>query len=210
MMIRSQYFIEQKIWTVSNYLTVAAVFIACIGLFGLASFLTQQRTKEIGIRKVMGASAAGLAAKLAREFLAWVALAVVLACPARLLGVTEDPGHVCLPGARRGRALRAGGPGDDRHRRADRRLADPARGPGESGRFVALRIKWGHDTHFPIFRSGTRLSELMAARYSIRKTGNGYHVPHSDSPVRKRTHFGMLLNDISLEADSRPGTAMAR
>ena len=81
MMIRSQYFIEQKIWTVSNYLTAAAVLIACIGLFGLASFLTQQRTKEIGIRKVVGASAAGLAARLSREFLAWVALAVVLACP---------------------------------------------------------------------------------------------------------------------------------
>ena len=81
MMIRSQYSIEQKIWTVSNYLTVAAVFIACIGLFGLASFLTQQRTKEIGVRKVMGASAAGLAEKLAREFVALVILAIVLACP---------------------------------------------------------------------------------------------------------------------------------
>ena len=81
LMIQSQYFIEQKIWTVSNYLTAAAVLIACIGLFGLASFMTQQRTKEIGIRKVMGASAVGLAAKLSREFLAWVALAVVLAYP---------------------------------------------------------------------------------------------------------------------------------
>jgi len=93
LLVRSQYSIEQKIWTVSNYLTVAAVFIACIGLFGLALFLTQQRTKEIGIRKVMGASAAGLAAKLARDFLAWVALAVVLACPlaywvsAKILGI---------------------------------------------------------------------------------------------------------------------------
>ncbi len=81
LMIRSQYVVEQKIWTASNYLTATAVFIACIGLFGLSLFMTQQRTKEIGIRKVMGASAAGLAAKLARNFLAWVALAVVLACP---------------------------------------------------------------------------------------------------------------------------------
>jgi putative ABC transport system permease protein len=82
LMIRSQYSIEQKIWNVSNYLSLAAVFIACIGLFGLASFLTQQRTKEIGVRKVMGASAPGLTMKLAREFLIWVTLAVVLACPA--------------------------------------------------------------------------------------------------------------------------------
>jgi putative ABC transport system permease protein len=60
---------------------MAAVFIACIGLFGLASFLTQQRTKEIGIRKIMGASASGLVSKLAMEFLVWVTLAIVLGCP---------------------------------------------------------------------------------------------------------------------------------
>ena len=93
LMIRDQYFVEQKIWTVSNYLTATAVFIACIGLFGLALFMTQQRTKEIGIRKVMGASAAGLAGKLARDFLVWVGLAIVLACPlaywvsAKILGI---------------------------------------------------------------------------------------------------------------------------
>jgi putative ABC transport system permease protein len=81
MMVRSQYFVEQRIWTISNYLSVTAVFIACIGLFGLASFLTQRRTKEIGIRKVMGASASGLTMGLAREFLLWVGAAVVVALP---------------------------------------------------------------------------------------------------------------------------------
>jgi putative ABC transport system permease protein len=82
MLIHDQYYIEQKIWTASKYLTSASVFIACIGLFGLASFLTQRRTKEIGIRKVMGASAPGLASKLSKDFLVWVALAAALACPA--------------------------------------------------------------------------------------------------------------------------------
>jgi putative ABC transport system permease protein len=81
MMVRSQYFVEQRIWTISNYLSVTAVFIACIGLFGLASFLTGRRTKEIGIRKVMGASASGLTMGLAREFLLWVGTAVVVALP---------------------------------------------------------------------------------------------------------------------------------
>jgi putative ABC transport system permease protein len=81
LMIQSQYFVEQRIWTVSNYLSVMAVFIACIGLFGLASFLTQRRTKEIGIRKVMGASASGLTMELARDFLLWVGAAVALALP---------------------------------------------------------------------------------------------------------------------------------
>jgi len=81
LMIRNEYSVEQKIWTITNYLTLTAVFIACIGLFGLALFLTQQRTKEIGIRRIMGASAAGLAAKLAMNFLAWVGLAIVLATP---------------------------------------------------------------------------------------------------------------------------------
>jgi len=81
LLVRSQYFVEQKTWTVANFLTATSVFIACIGLFGLALFMTQRRTKEIGVRKVMGASAAGLAAKLAMNFLAWVAVAVVLAFP---------------------------------------------------------------------------------------------------------------------------------
>ena len=81
MMVRSQYFVEQRIWTISRYLSVAAVFIACIGLLGLASFLTQRRTKEIGIRKVMGASASGLTIGLAREFLIWVGASVVVAIP---------------------------------------------------------------------------------------------------------------------------------
>ena len=82
LMARSQYAVEERVWTLSSYLSLAAVFIACIGLFGLAMFLTQQRTKEIGIRKVVGASSSLLTARLSLEFLALVGLAAVLAWPA--------------------------------------------------------------------------------------------------------------------------------
>jgi putative ABC transport system permease protein len=81
LMMASQYSMEQKVWTISEYVTATALFIACLGLFGLTLFLTQQRTKEIGIRKVVGASSIGLTAKLALSFLTWVVLGIVLACP---------------------------------------------------------------------------------------------------------------------------------
>jgi len=58
-----------------------AIFIACLGLFGLASFTAEQKTKEIGIRKVLGASLAGLVFLLSREFTKWVALACLIAFP---------------------------------------------------------------------------------------------------------------------------------
>lgn len=58
-----------------------AIFIACLGLFGLASFTAEQKTKEIGIRKVLGASVAGLVFLLSREFTKWVALACLIAFP---------------------------------------------------------------------------------------------------------------------------------
>ena len=58
-----------------------AIFIACLGLFGLASLATEQRTKEIGIRKVLGASIHGLMGLLFRDLVRWVVLANILAWP---------------------------------------------------------------------------------------------------------------------------------
>ena len=58
-----------------------AVFIACLGLFGLASFVAEQRTKEIGIRKVLGSSTVSIIALLNREFLRWVLIANLIAWP---------------------------------------------------------------------------------------------------------------------------------
>ena len=54
---------------------------SCIGLLGLAAYLTRQRTKEIGIRKVLGASAAGITGLLAKDFLKLVVVAIFIASP---------------------------------------------------------------------------------------------------------------------------------
>jgi putative ABC transport system permease protein len=61
--------------------TFLAVLIACLGLFGLATFTAEQRTKEIGVRKVLGASVASIITLLSRDFLKLVLIAIVLASP---------------------------------------------------------------------------------------------------------------------------------
>jgi putative ABC transport system permease protein len=61
--------------------TVIAIIISCLGLFGLATFSAEQRTKEIGIRKVMGASVTSIVTLLSKDFLKLVAIAIVIACP---------------------------------------------------------------------------------------------------------------------------------
>ncbi|MCF8366654.1 MAG: ABC transporter permease, partial [Bacteroidales bacterium] len=63
------------------YFTIIAIFIACLGLFGLSSYLAEQRTKEIGIRKTFGANAVGLAIMLTRDFTKWIVLANFIAWP---------------------------------------------------------------------------------------------------------------------------------
>jgi len=63
------------------YITFIAIFIACLGLFGLSSFITEQRTKEIGIRKVLGASVSGIVGMLSRDFLKLIVIAAVIAFP---------------------------------------------------------------------------------------------------------------------------------
>ena len=64
-----------------------AVFVACLGLFGLASFLAEQRSKEVGVRKVLGASSGEVVVLLSKEFTKWVLLANVLAWPAAYFAV---------------------------------------------------------------------------------------------------------------------------
>jgi len=68
----------RKLFTIFSFL---AIFIACLGLFGLASFIADRKTKEIGIRKVFGASVPGIVTLLNRNFTIWVLIASGLACP---------------------------------------------------------------------------------------------------------------------------------
>lgn len=66
-----------------------AVVIACLGLFGLAAFVTTQRTKEIGIRKALGASAVGIVSMLLKQFGLWVLLANLIAWPLSYFAMSQ-------------------------------------------------------------------------------------------------------------------------
>jgi len=72
---------EMKLSRLFSIFTAIAIYIACLGLFGLASFTVVQRTKEIGMRKVLGASMAGVVLILTKEYVKWVVLANVFAWP---------------------------------------------------------------------------------------------------------------------------------
>lgn len=72
---------EQLTGKIIIYITLLALIISCLGLFGMASFTAEQRIKEIGIRKVLGASASGIAFLFSREFTKWVAIASLFAWP---------------------------------------------------------------------------------------------------------------------------------
>ena len=73
---------EERIGTLLKYFAILAVLIACLGLFGLASFTAEQRTKEIGIRKILGASAPKITLMLCKEFFILVLVSNVVAIPA--------------------------------------------------------------------------------------------------------------------------------
>ncbi|WP_344976387.1 ABC transporter permease [Compostibacter hankyongensis] len=73
---------ESRAGTIAMLFSALAIFIACLGLFGLAMFVVEQRTKEIGIRKVLGASNTGIMQLLSKDFIKLVFIAFVIAAPA--------------------------------------------------------------------------------------------------------------------------------
>ncbi len=78
---QSLYESENRVALLSRYFAGIAILISCLGLFGLASFTAQRRQKEIGVRKVVGASAVSIALLLSRDFFKLVLLAIVIAFP---------------------------------------------------------------------------------------------------------------------------------
>jgi putative ABC transport system permease protein len=80
---------EKRISKLTTTATGLTIFISCLGLLGLAAFTATQRTKEIGIRKVMGASVAGIVALLSKEFMRMVIIAFMFAAPLAWYGGTQ-------------------------------------------------------------------------------------------------------------------------
>ncbi len=79
--INALYRNEARMMEMFGYFSLLAIFIACLGLFGLASFTTEQRTKEIGVRKVLGASISNIVILLSKEYSKWVLVANIIAWP---------------------------------------------------------------------------------------------------------------------------------
>jgi putative ABC transport system permease protein len=84
-----QYRAERQFSQLFGFFTGLAILIACLGLFGLATFTAEQRTKEIGVRKVLGASVSSIVTLLSKDFLKLVLIAVVIASPLAWWAMTE-------------------------------------------------------------------------------------------------------------------------
>jgi ABC-type antimicrobial peptide transport system permease subunit len=78
---QAMYSSEQKVAILSRYFAAIAIIISCLGLFGLSAFTAQKRQKEIGIRKVVGATVSGIAIMLSKDFLKLVLLSILIAFP---------------------------------------------------------------------------------------------------------------------------------
>ena len=78
---QKNYQAEDRLAGIVGYFTMIAILICCLGLFGLAAFSAEQRVKEIGVRKVLGASVSGIVGLLSKDFLKLVFVAIVIASP---------------------------------------------------------------------------------------------------------------------------------
>jgi putative ABC transport system permease protein len=87
--VQKQYETEIVLSQIINSFTLMAILISCLGLFGLAAFSAEQRNKEIGIRKVLGASVTGIVGLLSKDFLKLVVVAMLIATPIAWYGMNK-------------------------------------------------------------------------------------------------------------------------
>ena len=85
----NMYTAEQRLGEIFSVFATLSILVACLGLFGLASFTAEQRTKEIGVRKVLGASIGSIIVLLSKEFTKWVLIANVIAWPVAYFAMNE-------------------------------------------------------------------------------------------------------------------------
>lgn len=85
--LNNHYQAEQRMGNLFNLFAILAIFISCLGLYGLSAFMTEQRFKEIGIRKVLGATITGVVYLLSKSFIRLICLAILIALPIAWYGV---------------------------------------------------------------------------------------------------------------------------
>jgi putative ABC transport system permease protein len=85
----NMYRLEQRIGKIAIIFAILAIFIACLGLFGLATYMAEQRTKEIGVRKVLGASVQNITTMLSKDFVKLVLIAALFAFPLAWWGMSR-------------------------------------------------------------------------------------------------------------------------
>lgn len=78
---QSLYASEQRASDLAKYFGTTAIFLSCLGLFGLAAFTAEKRKKEIGVRKVMGASLVSILSLVSKDFIALILVAILIAVP---------------------------------------------------------------------------------------------------------------------------------
>ncbi|MEX1241421.1 MAG: ABC transporter permease [Cyclobacteriaceae bacterium] len=87
--VRRQYDADQRVFSLISVFTIIAIVISCLGLYGLSIDVSERRVKEIGIRKVLGASVSGIVGMLSKDFIKLVAIAFALAIPLGYYGMTR-------------------------------------------------------------------------------------------------------------------------